>query len=67
MNSMFNRRIDRLKQRNNIPANTASIHNFQNIIGFDNIPGGTYSITVTNRNTYCDISIHYIHTQTEFA
>ncbi len=66
MNSMFQRRFDRLKHRNYIPINTVSIGNFQDIIGFDNIPGGTYSITVTNYNTYCAISIHYTHTQKAF-
>ena len=66
MNDMFRRRFDRLKTRNNIPENTVSICNFQDIIGFDNIPGGNYSITVTNYNAYCDISIHYTHTQTAF-
>jgi hypothetical protein len=63
---MFQRRFDRLKHRNYIPINTLSIGNFQDIIGFDNIPGGTYSITVTNYNTYCAISIHYTHTQKAF-
>jgi len=63
---MFQRRFDRLKTRNDIPENTVSICNFQNIIGFDDIPGGIYSITVTNYNTYCAISIHYTHTQTAF-
>jgi hypothetical protein len=63
---MFQRRFNRLKIRNNVPVNTASIRNFQDIIGFDTIPGGTYSITVTNYNTYCIIAIHYTHTQTAF-
>ena len=66
MNSMFHRRFYRLKQRNDIPVNTVSIHNFQDIIGLTNIPGGTYSITVTNYNTYCIIAIHYTHIQTAF-
>jgi restriction endonuclease S subunit len=63
---MFQRRFDRLKTRNNIPLTASYIDNFQNIIGFDNIPSGNYSITVSNHNTYCDISIHYTHTQTAF-
>jgi len=66
MNNMFQRRFNRLKHRNYIPEHTVSICNFQTIIGFDNIPGGNYSITVTNYDTYCSISIHYTHTQTAF-
>jgi hypothetical protein len=63
---MFQRRFDRLKKRNNISEHSISIPNFQNIIGFDNIPGGEYSITVTNHNMYCIIDIHYTHTQPHF-
>lgn len=66
MNNMFHRRFDRLKRRNDIPLTASYIDNFQHIIGFNNIPGGTYSIKVTNCNTYCDITIHYTHTQTTF-
>ena len=77
MNSVFNKRFQRLKTRNITPSNTISpnvfcnrskivISNIQNIIGLSDVPGGTYCISAANHETYCIIFIHYIHTQNDF-
>jgi hypothetical protein len=66
MNTYFHRRLNKLKNKCNIPETQNTIVNFQTIIGMDNIPNGAYSIDLTTYETHCDIHIRYTNTLNYF-
>jgi|LauGreDrversion4_1035100.scaffolds.fasta_scaffold00272_6 hypothetical protein len=61
MNNYFHRRFTALKKTNKIPETQITIHDFQRIIGLNNIKGGEYSIGLTAYPDHCRVHIHYIN------